>query len=305
MNTKLLTAEDLWKKYQDWLKANLPSQYAHLVAHYVDERKELPCTIHVPIFAGQIFGITDREFLTEVGITHMLFDHFTHVLDDLTDESGEDQKALRLHLSHTLLAAGLYRAAKMPRSEQVYSYLQSAFEGERDLWRHHGHIIEYNENDFLQIGKRGSLAKTAVALCAGKGTMGGDVLQIVERAMDYMLVAVQLADDLVDWKEDLRDKIYTYPLTSLGLEISDLPERPVEEIETLLVTTGVANKTLELIQKYILDGIGLLEKAGADDWINHLLKFQETLRTWEDRLKHYNPHVPSLVMKYERESMFH
>ncbi|KKP88449.1 MAG: hypothetical protein UR93_C0013G0009 [Berkelbacteria bacterium GW2011_GWA2_35_9] len=294
----------LWESYRVWILEQLP-EYGKIVKLYLDERREgVPCTCGVPIFAGEVFKVDEKAIL-EIGFTHIVFDHFTHVLDDLTDETVKNQPEM-LHLSHSLLALGLERTALLPGGHHVREYLQDALSGERYLWRHHGEIIAYTDEDFAQTARRGALAKTALALCAGHADADkhDPILHQVERAVDSLSVALQLTDDLVDWKEDLQNRIFTYPLTELAISGANLGDKQ-SNVENLLITSKVASQTLELIQRLTTKGTDMLEGVCATEWQNYLVRFKSTLISWEERITHYNPHVPPLCLTSEKHTMMH
>jgi len=183
-----------------------------------------PLATSIAVMISEPFGSFDRATIHQAAIANLCFDHFTHLVDDATDERNENA-SLSIHLSNHLLTKGLRYSMDLCKNYRDYyqrweKYMDYAFDGERYLWRHHKKLESYEERDFEMLAKRGSLVKVCAAIFAelsGKW----ELLDNVEKGLDNLSVALQLVDDLVDWKCDLNNSIYNYPIVLACKAISE------------------------------------------------------------------------------------
>jgi hypothetical protein len=175
----------------------------------------VPLTAAGPTYFAEPFGITDYEVILQAATAQLCFDRFAHIADDLADAPRERQCA-EMHAGILLLARGFgicndVSSGSAAVQARLEMYLADASAGERFLWRHHGVARPYSDVDFAMLGRRGALAKVAIALYAGL-TNRWDTANAIEKAVDSAVTGIQLTDDYVDWLDDLRSGIYTYPL---------------------------------------------------------------------------------------------
>ena len=146
------------------------------------------------------------------------------IQDDLLDEDEPNTSVDELLLSNLF-------------ANEAVRYLQRIFPSESPLWEHHTRnwreyvhavnldklrdrngLTPYGERDLLHIGHKAALLKTypiAVALYMGaENHMGA-----IGRLMDTFNTAIQLQNDIQSIKEDIESAHYTYPLTSVTLDL--------------------------------------------------------------------------------------
>jgi hypothetical protein len=232
------------------------------------EFQSLPISAYVPIYLGEAFDIGDPTVLCGAGVANFCFDDYAQMIDDATD-MDRDTSGIITHASTLLLLKGLSIFLNLGSNpivlyEKWKSYMEEASAGERYLWRHHGTITSYDESDFKKMGERGALAKVSAALfadLAGNKTL----LETLEEAIEANSTGIQILDDLVDWREDLRSKIYTLPLVlahdRLGARILTSSREAV--IGEALFYEGIGEDVLSLARKYFARARELFERVCA------------------------------------------
>lgn len=212
-------------------------------------------------------GERDPDTITAITVGHLYLDTFTQVLDDIADKSERSDE--QIHLSHLLLLEGLQRLQSATTySPDVAKKMQLAVEdtmaAERSLWSHKQAVRSYSAHDFQVMGRRGGILRCAVhayGACSGKP----ELVPRVEQALLLGALAVQLVDDLLDWRDDLDEQIYTSPLVgamqSLGLSAAD--DGDVDDIARALLVSGAADQTLDRASAALHNGRSIFEGLGG------------------------------------------
>jgi len=276
-------ASAVWAEYQRSIREAM-GDMALLAASYGCEggRTDAPLAAHIAILLAEPFSVTDAEVRFKVAMANLYLDHFTQVLDDATDAKAE-HNAHQLHLSHHLLVKGMVLYQDLVGSQDFLArldgYFHEAMTAERYLWRHWKQIVPYDELEFTRIGERCSLMKACAAAYAHIGG-GVPLLEQVEHGLMAVSTAVQLLDDLADWRQDLDAEIYTYPLTrvlqQLGLQSSR--EADPSKVGAMLLTHGAADDVLTRAKQLLCDGRHAFTTIGAHGTVL-LLDELETGRT--------------------------
>jgi hypothetical protein len=133
--------------------------------------------------------------------------------------------------------------------EKYISELAESVCWERE--QHWGQAKEYKKGDLLRLARKAAPLKTP---CAAMSLLAGRQEDIgpLEKMVDHVLVALQLMDDLRDWREDLARGNYTYFLTRVmvaqGIPLSSsLTETDVRKA---LVAGSVLEEVLGLAIEY-------------------------------------------------------
>ncbi len=214
-------------------------------------------------YLAEPFRIENKETIERVGLVTAYFDTFTHLLDDAKDQEG-DGIAL-VHAGTSNLLEGIAESLKFIKNPvQVYDrllrYWKDASEGERHLWRHHRKVFPYNDEDFVMLGKRGSVAKVPIPLFADI-SKNNNPISGLERGVESVGLAVQLFDDVFDWKEDLSARIYTHPI-ALAHQLSGSLD--TGSIEEGMFYRGALKEVFDIGLQYLKCGARYLVIAGAN-----------------------------------------
>lgn len=254
----------------------------------IEERKARDNTLvgNLAQSLAEPFRIDDEETIKRVSLATRYFDIFTHQLDDVKDRGPG--AATSAHMATSNLLCGIYEVLKdAENSEGVYQnlirYWQEASEGERHLWRHHGKLIPYDAKDLVMLGKRGSMAKIPIALYADASKNEWPVKNL-EMGVENAGLAVQLFDDIFDWKEDLEGKIYTHPIVLAYNKTGDLSP---ESIEQGLFYMGALKETSDIALHYFKEGRKHFSQAGATE-------LASTINLLENSAVELNKHVDKL-----------
>jgi hypothetical protein len=209
---------------------------------------------YVPVLLADLFGVQDESLIKRATIAHLCFDYFSHTIDDLTDVPGQ-YRIQKMHVASLVFSHGVAILGAFPSINGAFwshwqRYLTEASEAERLLWKHKGTLTSYSDSDFILLGKKSALINVSAALFASL-TGNWQVLSEVERGLLSIAIAVQIMDDLLDWKEDLTNRVYTYPLC-LAAERSGLLSE--EHIQVGLTSEAVFNRILNCSREHLASG---------------------------------------------------
>lgn len=252
-------ARNVWKEYESRISARFP-EFKSISKEYFENRSKSslpypPLNAYVPLLIAEPFGLDNSEIPYKVALANLYLDHFTQVLDDATDNKIKPS-SLQLHFSHHLLMEGTKCYLKQALDsdnfiKKIDYYFEEAMQAERFLWRHHMNILPYENIDFTMIGQRCALVKISTALFADI-TSKYSLQNILEIGIDSLSTGIQIVDDLIDWKEDWKAGIYTYPivLAMNNLDRSDVSSCDELEIEHAIFSNELSDKILFKVQDY-------------------------------------------------------
>jgi geranylgeranyl pyrophosphate synthase len=126
-------------------------------------------------------------------------------------------------------------------------YLEEASEAERLLWHHHGNVIPFEQTDFVMLGQKSALIKMSAALYASL-TNRWEILDTIEKGLISVATGVQIIDDLLDWEEDEKAKIFTYPLV-LAKQHCEAKQTLSESMNTSAVVLAVLKTATENLEQ--------------------------------------------------------
>lgn len=111
-----------------------------------------------------------------------------------------------------------------------------------------------------------------------------DLINIIEKAIDNLLIGLQIRDDITDWKEDLKNGYFTYPINALlsneinkkrfkltgNLNLKDLKKR----IELAFLFTDELEKLLEESNSFLDKSKRVTQKLrmeSLNSYINYII----------------------------------
>jgi hypothetical protein len=236
------------------------------------------------------FGVQDPEIISQVASITRDFNAFVHLIDDVTDERMPAKQASGLvHLGIDKLFESLSTGLQMANHpELLFSKLNQYWKetsiGERYLWKHHACFEAYRNEDFAMLGKRGSFGKVPIAVYADISGRN-ELVAPLENGFEETGIAVQLFDDIFDWKMDLENKIYTHPI---ALAYNKVKRADHKSIEEGLFCRGAFNDSVLEALKHFELGKNIFYDSGAYEFaltLENLAKNALSLNAKADELK--------------------
>lgn len=238
---------------------------------------EIPrASAYVPVLLAQSFGITKWQIVHEATFANFCLDFFSRSIDAATDRS--DMNPLTLHLGSLCLgkAAQVY-GEFVTRNDGFWKfweqYLNEASEAERVLWSHRNAIISFSRRDLELLGQKSALLKMSGAIYASL-TNRWEILDTIENGLMSTASGVQIADDLLDWEQDFRAGIYTYPLV-----VAHEKRLADQSIESSINSTDVLRMVLDMATQKLEYGKVLFQKVHA---ISMVLLIDTLLKSVEE-----------------------
>ncbi|MFC2108092.1 hypothetical protein ACFLS5_01360 [Candidatus Bipolaricaulota bacterium] len=286
----LRIVDNIWGAYED-LTNGLESDLRKVAEGYLAERcpdRAVPfVSLLAPVLFAEPFGVRDQDVIIQTGIAGLCFDHFTHLVDDITDKPGGSD-LLSVHLGSLLLARGMAICCELVSDSGAFvdswqAYLHEASEGERFLWRHRGILKPYRDVDLVMLGRRGSLAKTSAAVFAGVSGRW-ELLSQIEDAVNSAATAIQIVDDYLDWEEDLTGAMFTYPIFLAHGETKSMDP---DSLQRALVRGESGRTTLELAERLVKKAACRLEGLKASKALSVLQSLSESLSNCLALMSHF------------------
>lgn len=299
-------ARKAWEAYRAEVLSEL-KPFSQRIELYFREREEsgvlIPLNSHIPVLLAEVFRIIDERKVSMIATGHLYLDTFTQVLDDATDKVYHDNN--EVHLSHILLMRGLERlrtatSDSRTAGEKIRQGVEDTMAAERILWVHRERILEYNEDDYGIIARRGGILRCAVRAYAALAE-DDSITDKVEHGLLQGALAIQLLDDLVDWQEDFKDKIYT-PLLSKAISFSGNKEIPpaFDEVAQAFITSGAIEDTIRRAVVALADGMNIFHDIGG----RSLSRLYGTLLSRVERLQEtLTPILANPLIKTDAERL--
>ncbi|MGO4111085.1 hypothetical protein [Paenibacillus sp. YAF4_2] len=192
--------------------ANFPEPFRHAGLTYLDKfdvfkpdsSKNYICYL-LPYWVNETTSIPIEQCrsLAIANVFNMLYYFLQDDVMDETPSAWKEQLALA-HLCHEELEAILRElfAADSPFWSYRHQYVNEWAQAVVNEDKH-----DYFMTDVVKIAKKASplkLASTGVLLLADHS----ELIEQVEKLVDYSLVLLQMADDLDDWEDDLKEGNY-------------------------------------------------------------------------------------------------
>jgi hypothetical protein len=258
----------------------------------VSARRDKTLVGNLSFLLAEPFGMQDSKTISQVAAITSYFDTFTHLIDDATDENRLSKRSSGLvHLGIDNFVEGTREGLKMANHPEWFfsklqQYWKEASLGEKYLWRHHSNLAVYEKEDFDMLGKRGSMAKVPISLYADISDKK-DLAGVLESGLENAAIAVQLFDDIFDWKEDLKNEIYTHPIALAYNKVKQLDHKSIEKG---LFCNNAFNDSVNEAMKYLEKGKNLFCISEAyqlasmlEDFTKNALYLNENAKQLESR----------------------
>jgi hypothetical protein len=147
-------------------------------------------------------------------------------------------------------------------------YIAEALKAECSLEQHKDQTIPYHDHDLCMMGQKAALAKVSASALA---TLAGrrERLQDVELGLQAMAIGIQLLDDLKDWREDLQDGRYTYPLWLASAQTPvEHPDR--SDLEHTMYTSAVCGDVLRKLNSHCYEARTVFQALHAKNMVSFL-----------------------------------
>lgn len=215
-----LVSAGLWEEYKKLLADDHRSLYKILTC-YISQREQgfkvVPLAIKLPCYLARVFGVEDRKIIRTATLGTCFLDHYTQILDDVTDLKVPFDPEM-VHASHEMLLEGMsilmkYSVGHDDIGNKIKKYVMEAMDSERQLWPTRTRIGLYGDSEYTVLSKRGGVIRSAAAVYAyASGRL--DILSIIENCLLNISQAIQLLDDISDWQEDFMQKRVTSIINS-------------------------------------------------------------------------------------------
>lgn len=200
----------------------LPPGIGRRISVFYDERikraSPLPLLGEMaPYMLMDILGL-DNEQIEPIKTGWLSIYLATLALDDVIDGETtrpKDNLIVSMLLLQRGLTAILPLISKHGRTEKFNKAIEeTALAGLNEVERHHSIITEFPEGEVLEIGRKISLLKIC-AYAALSTTPRVSLLseEMLDNVLEQIAQAVQLLDDISDWRTDIQSKNFTYLLT--------------------------------------------------------------------------------------------
>jgi squalene-hopene/tetraprenyl-beta-curcumene cyclase len=236
------------------------------------------------LFAGAFPGVGEKE-LGDMSLVAFLFANVLVTADNIVDGDWVDPLAGPVHM--------------MANQFEAYRVLARLFAGDSPFWDiMQASIVEYAttvaEQRRFAGGERtlreftaatamnwakakASLAKVTVA---GLGELAGDRRPVpaLTRSIQAYCVAVQMLDDVLDWRADLTNRRPSYPLARAVAAAAVREPAPgrswtaeqTERVGRAMYLDGVVTDTLELAAEQLAEAQAACSGLGTPEWLSHL-----------------------------------
>lgn len=206
---------------------------------------------------AEALGVTSYSLLEQSTIATALARAYAVLVDAVIDEHREDDSKL-LAMANALLRGSIDRFGKLVGDRDlIQNYtnglLAQAEETERNEQERHWHKLQsFTASDMMTLGKKTSICfLPCIALCLAAKRK--DLIPSFISFIEARNVAVQIRDDIADWREDVARCNFTLPLT-LSLqprEARHLSYVVQEDVAINLYSNGVIDSLLHLSNQYL------------------------------------------------------
>lgn len=228
---------------------------------------------------GTDLGLNDATILHLDFLTH-LFNSYHTILDTLADDTSiwTSKRSELLFVKELFLVKFIELASQVFEEDKPYFWKAlaqySTEHVEASLWdiRHHrAERQAYSAEDFIKCSHKSSPIKMVFAMVC-QAAARPDLMPVCEDYVHNYALGLQLADDWIDWKLDLKMGQLTYPTTRALERV--LPQgEPVQITDDLLMRmakelylTPLSKEVLDLAAKHLSIAIDLIEDLAPLLW---------------------------------------
>ncbi len=252
------------QKISNKIESAFIAELKHLKLHvllklprkYLIGRRRFLGNLYVPLIS-EILKVEDEKIIQEIGVASLFGRAFVIIQDQMLDNLKKPSPEY-ITIAPILLYEFTKRINKSVNSalnKEIQTILLKAMQANVDENIKHKHnIASYSQNDLNNLGVKTSLIKIPVcAMCyiAKKPNLYNNLSRITEN----ILVAIQIADDICDIKEDFSNGNYTIPITQ-GFLFSGEKKLNLDNVYRGLLLSGL----FELLSNYSLHLLNLAQK---------------------------------------------
>lgn len=207
---------EIWDEYKKILIRDHKSLYEILNCYVVQRegsREDVPMAIKFSCLLSKAFGIEDQDAIKNATLGTCFLDHYTQILDDITDVKVSPNLDM-IHASHEMLLEGVTFLTKVGDvGDKIKQYVLEAMESERQLWPANIKNDLFGDVEYSALSKRGGIIRSSAAAYAH---LSGefDIFCTIENCLLKTSQAVQLLDDVSDWQEDYQQNRVTSIINS-------------------------------------------------------------------------------------------
>lgn len=229
------------------------------------------------LFSGAFPRVTQEQLVTLAVVGIHYADHIGQI-DSFVDDP-DVKNADRIVLSVLLITESLNRLHSLfPHDSPFWTYLavyqHDFFEAViSEKQTHFGRVKPLTAGQFFDLAKNkagiSKLVTTGLAILDGSS---GPV-EALSRSQDQFNAACQIYDDIVDLRDDLANRQYTYLLsagiTGAGVRESDLlssDPRAVDELFRYIYYSGLIEDTLEMASRWCADALESVRELPVPRW---------------------------------------
>lgn len=311
--------EELKKQYLAFLDS-LPSNLAESGKNQFSERAKNrgsgPCiTFYTPFWYADVFGERDRETIKQIAMGSIYLYHFVTLKDDVLDRQGINTNEYLL-LSDVMLEKSLeiysQFASRRELTLHFNKFMHQWNHAEAYLNRHQGRMVPYQAKDFQMMGEKAAALKLCLPAFNGiRQQQKPHLSEYIDKAVDATVIGFQLMDDLLDWREDLENDFYTYPLwmalSSPRQKVRDEHGYIQHKVSEELYLSGIAehileksNECLALSKDLFTDLHGKYWASFLDSTMRQNSALLEAMQSKKQILRYKKPVLRDLLAELER-----
>lgn len=223
---------------------------------YQTGRRDKGICCLMPFLLQEAFKLDSETCRTvSLGTTYILLYFFSQ--DEVMDTGAGEYKGHLLPLSNMFYQdfISLFYSL-LPANGHFWSLFKKYIRewAESVLWEreeHWGQAKSFSEDDLILLSRKAAPLKIS---CAAIGLLGGrkELIELLDRMVDYSQVVFQLLDDFKDWRDDLASKNYTYLLVKAAehCKVKDVSELSEPIVRKALYEDGVLKEIFSLAERY-------------------------------------------------------
>jgi hypothetical protein len=284
-----------WSDYERFLSQR-SEPFARVARSVITRRRikeRFTAGLHFPSWFGEAFKEQSEEYLRRLTLGNLYLYLYVVIVDDqIDDHLNQSQDAA--------IVADLHRAESLRVLEELCGdkdFFRNEFQRMEKAWLEHdrdlvgqyktlGHGVPPVES----YAKKCAILKASGLALASRERVSGTWIKL-SRAYDLTAMANTFADDLTDWKEDVRSNHRTY-LVSMALrengsqlhrELSSCPE---EEIALRIYRSSAVGDSLGHALRFIEEAKSLFASCGAHSWLGFVTELEsnitDVIERWQE-----------------------
>lgn len=259
------------------------------------KRKTLNIKFPTDTFSD-IFPNIDNNVLDQIEYASTIYGWSILIIDNLLDNLSYPREKLK----DDILLVPILR-------EHALQVMYSIFPSNSDYWKffnkynheytiscrkeyinHYNKITEYSSDDMKSIMTGLPALIKALPTAMAFLTKKLQYISFIEESINYFHIAVNLKDDVDDWKNDFKNKEYSYLLTTVinKYNISDtIDSISVEDIGKRIFISGIVGEMFNLSLTYFDRSLNAIKELDCDRWRGIIIKHKEKTKSKKDEIE--------------------